>query len=105
ALITKSLQISANKKFVELFFVDFRWCVDHHIPARIVFREGDEVANCLLSAENCNQSVESESQSTMRRRSILEGVHQKSELIAGFFLRKSEMPEHELLRRSIVNPN
>src|SRR5690606_17041279 len=67
-------------KFLQLFGVDRCRGIYHHITSSIVFWEGDKIANGFLSAQNCDQSIKSESYSPVWWRAILESIHQKSKL-------------------------
>lgn len=64
ALFFRLNQLQA--KFVELRLVDIARCVEHHVAAVVVFREGDVVADRLRTAEERAEPVETEGQSAVR---------------------------------------
>ena len=62
------LQIQLYLQLPELFVINGRWRIQHNIPARVVFREGDKVADAFAATEDGTQAVETKGQATMRRR-------------------------------------
>ena len=55
-----------------MFIFDRRWRIEHHVAALVVFRERDKVADSVLAHHDGAQTVETESQTTVRRRTELE---------------------------------
>ena len=82
-------QIYLNGKFIQLRRIDGRWRVDHHIASGVILREGDEVADGFLSAQDRHQTVESERQSAVRWCAELERVHQEAKLVTRFLVGKT----------------
>ena len=52
-------------EFVQLLVVDLRGCVEHHVAAGVVLREGDVVADRLRTAEERAEPVETEGQTAV----------------------------------------
>lgn len=46
------LQIRLYLQFFQLFFVNSTWTINHHISARIVFREGNHITNRIQTSKN-----------------------------------------------------
>ena len=90
-------------QLVELRRVDGRRCIEHHVAAGIVLRESDVVADRLRAAEQRAQTVEPEGQAAVRRRAVLEGVHQETELLLRLLGREAQAREDRGLQLGIVD--
>lgn len=101
ALFFRLNQLQA--KFVELRLVDIARCVEHHVAAVVVFREGDVVADRLRTSEERAEPVETEGQTAVRGCAVLEGVHQEAETLLRLFRREAQQLEHLGLQFRVVD--
>ena len=92
-----------EEEFIHLGIVDNRRSLSHNVSSHIVLRECDVVADGLLAAEQRAEPVESESQSSVRRSSELEGVHQEAETVFCLLVSESQDLEHPLLNLAVVD--
>src|SRR5690606_39286089 len=81
-------------QFLQLCFVYGGRSVDHHITSGIVFRKCYKIPNSFLSAQNCYQTVQTKSESTMRRCAVLKRVQKKAKLLLCLVCCKSEVFKH-----------
>ena len=78
-------------QLVQLGLVDAARCVEHHVAAGVVLREGDVVADRIRAAEQRTQPVEAEGETAVRGRAELEGVHQEAEAHLSLFGREARL--------------
>src|SRR5690606_13012627 len=90
-------------QFLQLCFVYGGRSVDHHITSGIVFRKCYKIPNSFLSAQNCYQTVQTKSESTMRRCAVLKRVQEKAKLLLCLVCCKSEVFKHYTLCFLIVD--
>ena len=95
----------AEVEFVVLFVVNGAWRVDHHVAARIVFRERNEIADAVTAAKERTESIETECQPAVGRCAILKRVHQEAKLRLRLFGTEAEQVEHARLHGFVVNSN
>ena len=72
--------VNIQVQFFQLFGVQYRRCVKHHIAAAIVLREGNAIAYRVETCHDRNKAVKTEGQTSVRRCSILEGVDEEAKL-------------------------
>ena len=90
-------------QFVKLFVRNRRRGLCHDVTAAVILREGDEVADTILAAEQSAKAVEAEGEACVRRCAVLEGVHKESELFLGLLVSEAEGLEHLLLKLAIMD--
>ena len=88
-------------EFIQLTLVNGGRCIQHHVPAAVVFRERNKVANGFTAANYCTQPVEAKSDAAMRRCSVFEGPKQKSEFVLLFFFVHAKGSKHFFLQLSL----
>ncbi len=70
-------------QLAQLFFVHVVGRLRHQVGRALRFRESNNVADRIALSHNHNQTVKTESQTSVRRSAVFEGIHHK----AKFFLR------------------
>ncbi len=95
-------QINLQTKFVKLFLIDARRSIKHDVASAVVLRECNTVAYTVKSGKDTYPSVKTVSKTSMRRSTVLEGVHQEAELLLSSLWSESENLEHLLLKLRIV---
>mmetsp|Transcript_44555 Transcript_44555/g.71606 ORF Transcript_44555/g.71606 Transcript_44555/m.71606 type:complete len:379 (-) Transcript_44555:954-2090(-) len=90
-------------ELLELLSCDLGGRVDHEITPHLVLREGDEVANTRLVAEDATEPIEAERQPAVRRRTVLERAHQEAKLLLGLLLGETELLKHRHLDVAVVD--
>lgn len=66
-------------------------------------REGDDVADGVVPAEQRDDPVEAEGDATVRRRAVVEGVQQEAELRGRLLLGEADRVERPLLHLALVD--
>ena len=97
------LRRQTEAEFLKLGVIDGGGGFIHNIAARIVLRECDNVADCVLSGKNRYETVEAEGESAVRGRAILECVHKESELFVGALRGEAQKLEHLILKFGVVD--
>ena len=77
-------------EFVELFLIHESRSIEHDVASGVVLRECDAVADAVQSGKEADETVETLGQASVRGSSILESVHEESELFLGFFGSEAE---------------
>ena len=73
------LDINDQIQFVQLGRIQDTRSIEHNISSRIVLRESDTVADRIQTGEQRHETIQAISQTSMRRRSVLERIHQETE--------------------------
>ena len=70
------------------------------IMSRLELFFGKAMTSRMLSrpSQNRHETIETESQTAVRRCAIFEGVHKEAELISRFIFRQTEQTEHVILQ-------
>mmetsp|Transcript_55897 Transcript_55897/g.144216 ORF Transcript_55897/g.144216 Transcript_55897/m.144216 type:complete len:264 (-) Transcript_55897:345-1136(-) len=79
--------------------------VHHRVSTLVVFWESDVVANGGFPSQNGAEPIQAEGQAAVRRRPVLEGAEEETELILGLFLAHAQHREHLHLKVPVVNPD
>ena len=90
-------------EFVKLLLRHGRGCVEHDVAARVVLGEGDAVANAVETGKERYPTIETVSQTAMRGRSKLEGIHEEAELELCLLGGEAQNLENLLLQLGIVD--
>ena len=101
--IIQLFQIQRNLQLIQLLLRYRRGRAAHHVAAGVVLREGDEVADAVGTAEQGAETVETESQTSVRRCAVLEGTHQEAELLLSLFVGEAKGVEHLVLQGAVVD--
>src|SRR6185437_12481140 len=75
----------------------------HDVQALLRFGEGDDVPDGRLSAQKSHEAVQAQSESSVRRSPVLQGLEQKSELLLGRFGRNLQQLENQRLAVGAMN--
>ena len=96
-------EVDNKVELVELLLVERSRSVEHNVASAVVFRERDAVADGVETGEERYPTVEAVSQTTVRRCTELEGVHQETELFCSLFWSEAQDFEHLSLQFRVVN--
>src|SRR5688572_7537324 len=88
---------------MQLLFIYSSWCIQHHIPSRVVFRECYKVTDAFTSTKDSTQTVKAKSNTTMWWRAILKCPQQEAKLVQLLFLCHTQRFKHFLLQFTLVN--
>ena len=83
------LDINDQIQFVQLGRIQDTRSIEHNISSRIVLRESDTVADRIQTGEQRHETIQAISQTSMRRCSVLERIHQETELLLRSFFGES----------------
>src|SRR5882762_9150421 len=86
-----------NRQFLQLLVIDRGRRIQHHIPAAVVLRESDKIADTLAAAEDRAEPVESECNASMRGSAVFKGAKQEPELMLGLLRAHAQGRKHFLL--------
>lgn len=90
-------------EFMELLVIDVRRGIDHQVAAGVIFWEGDEIAYGFLAAQKGYKPVKAKGNAAVRGGSVFEGIHQKAELLPGFFFAEAQELKHFVLKCFVEN--
>ena len=96
-LLSVFFQVQFYLQFIKLLFIDRARCIQHHIPAGIIFGKCDEVADAFTSANDGTEPVETECDATMRWCAIFKGSQQETKFMLLFFFIHSKCCKHFFL--------
>ena len=83
------LDINDQIQFIQLGWIQNTRSIEHNISSGIVLRESDTVADRIQTGEQRHETILAISQTSMRRRSVLERIHQETELLLRSFFGES----------------
>lgn len=69
------LTFYSYSKLFQLLFRNCRRCINHHIAACIIFREGNEIADGVGATKKRTQAIEAKGDTSVWRRSKFKGFH------------------------------
>ena len=90
-------------KLSQLLGVDLGRRVRHHVRSALRLGERDDVADRAALRHEHDEAVETESDTAVRWRAVLEGVHHEAELLTRLFLREPDGLEDLLLQISLID--
>ena len=94
-----------QSKLFQLLRIDSLRCFCHQVRCIFYLRECDHVTDAVLFCHQHNQTVQTVSQSCVRRYSVFECCQKESELLLSLFFRKSKYFEHLALNILIEDSN
>ena len=77
--------------------------IQHDIATGVVFRERDTVTDRIEAGKQRDPTVQTVSQTTVRRRTIFEGIHQEAETLLCLFFGEAQQLEHLILQLAVVD--
>ena len=83
-------QRQTNMQLAQLFLVYQVRCFAHHIVGILCLGEGDDVADRRTFCHQHDHTVQTEGQSSVRRRAIFKGLHHEAEFFLGFFIGETD---------------
>src|SRR5690606_7922076 len=92
-----------NMQLAQLSVAHFTRRLSHHTCCGLSCREGNHFTDRLSAGHQHNQTIQTESQTTVRRCTELQRVEQEAEFFALFFFRNTQRTEYFLLHILIVN--
>jgi hypothetical protein len=82
-------EVNFELKLVELFLVESCGSVKHNVATAVILGESDTVADAVKAGEQRYPTVETIGETTVRRSTELECVHEEAELLLSFLRSKS----------------
>ena len=98
-----ALRTEGELELVELFGSDGGRTARHDVATTVVLGEGNEVADAVGTTKEGAETVETEGETGMWRRTIGKGVHQEAELGSSALVGKAQGVEHLVLQGTVVN--
>ena len=95
--------VDRNVKIVQLVQIDFARALVHRARGTRVLRERDEVTDGFFTFHGCDNAVETEGKTTVRRSAVLEGIDEEAELFLHLFFGETEETENLFLNFRVVN--
>lgn len=86
-----------NVQFAQCLGIHQPRCLSHNAGSTLGFREGDYFTDRLGAGHQHHQTVQTEGQTTVRRRAVFQGVEQEAELLFLFRFADTQQTEHRLL--------
>ena len=87
-------EVDNKVELVELLLVERSRSVEHNVATAVAFRECDAVADGVETGEERYPTVEAVGETSVRRRTVFESIHQESELLLCFLRGESEDFKH-----------
>ena len=84
-------------QLIELRLIQAAWGIEHHIATAVVFGESNTVADTVKLGKQAHEAIKTVCQTTMRRSTILEGIHQEAKLELSLFGSKAKNLENLLM--------
>lgn len=67
-------QVQFYLQFFKLLLINSTWGIQHHVPATVVFWEGDKITYAFAATQQRTEPVKSECNTTMRRSTIFKST-------------------------------
>src|SRR5690606_12978308 len=92
-----------NIQFAQLLGVHRTGGVRHQTGSRLRLRKRDDIANRFGAGHQHHQPIETESQATVWRRTIFQGIEQEAKLLFGLFRANTQHAEYGFLHLAVMN--
>src|SRR5206468_11831979 len=90
AQVICSLLLNLKAEILKLLGIDRRGRVAHQIDGAGCFRKGDHFADIRFPRHQCHDAIESQRDSAVRRRAVLERVQEEAEALARLLVRQAQ---------------
>src|ERR1700738_1995504 len=80
-------------------------CIEHYVPARVIFGKGNEITNGLTSSKEGAEPVESERDASMRGSSIFKSPQEETKFMHRFFHGHTKGSKHFFLQLPLKDPD